>query len=271
MLKALSKFFLSILLLLLGLSLVNAAEPKQEHPLFNKLDGFELYTSKSSKFEAYKFQLKNEKVVVEGKYFDIRYKLTKGQDAPGGLYVIRNFTNAVKQVGGEVLYESKDNAVMRMTQGGKEIWVRINCAANGVWYYLNIVEKGEMKQEVAVNKLLDAINATGRATVYINFDSASAKIKPDGKPVIDEILDLLRQSPTLKLSIEGHTDADGNADGNQKLSQERAQAVQAALTAQGVAAARLSAKGFGQSKPVADNTTDAGKAKNRRVELVKVN
>jgi OOP family OmpA-OmpF porin len=144
------------------------------------------------------------------------------------------------------------------------------CAANGVWYYLNIVEKGEMKQEVAVNKLLDAINATGRATVYINFDSASARIKPDGKPVIDEILDLLQQSPSLKLSIEGHTDADGRADDNQKLSQERAKAVQAALTAQGVAPARLSAKGFGQSKPVADNKTEDGKARNRRVELVKV-
>lgn len=258
---------------LLGLWCVStswAAETQQEHPLFSKLEGFVLSSSKSTKFDSVKFQLKNEKVTVEGRSFDIRYKLEKGQEAPGGLHVTRNFTQAVKQAGGEVLYETKDNAVMRLKQDRQEIWVRIRTAANGAWYYLDIVEKGELQQEVVVNKLLDAINTTGRATVYINFDTASARIKPDAKPVIDDILDMLQKSPGLKISIEGHTDSDGKADANQTLSLERAQAVQAALTHQGISAARLSSKGFGQSRPVADNKSEEGKAKNRRVELVKV-
>lgn len=95
-------------------------------------------------------------------------------------------------------------------------------AANGSWYYLNIIEKGTMKQEVVVNKLLDAIKSTGKATVYINFDIASGKIQADSMSIIDEIFDMLQQSPDLKLSIEGHTDSDGTSDGNQKLSEERA-------------------------------------------------
>jgi OOP family OmpA-OmpF porin len=270
MLKLLYRMTLSALFGLWCVSTSWAAEAQQEHPLFSKLEGFALSSSKSTKFDSVKFQLKNEKVTVEGKSFDIRYKLQKGQEAPGGVHITRNFTQAVQRAGGEVLYETKDNAVMRLKQDRQEIWVRIRTAANGAWYYLDIVEKADLQQEVVVNKLLDAINATGRATVYINFDTASAHIKPDAKPVIDDILDMLQKSPALKISIEGHTDSDGNTDANQKLSLERAQSVQAALIRQGVSATRLGSKGFGQSKPVADNKSEDGKAKNRRVELVKV-
>ncbi len=74
----------------------------------------------------------------------------------------------------------------------------------------------------------------------------------------------------MKLRVEGHTDNQGNAAANQGLSEKRAQAVVVWLTAHGVAAARLTAKGFGQTKPVAENGTEEGRAKNRRVELAKM-
>ena len=80
---------------------------------------------------------------------------------------------------------------------------------------------------------------------------------------------MLQQNPDVKLIVEGHTDNVGAAVGNQALSAKRAQAVVAWLTAHGIAASRLTAKGWGQSKPVADNTSEDGRAKNRRVELVK--
>jgi len=247
----------------------------EEYPLFNRLEGFTLQkNSKYENFGSYAFQKgkgSKEKSVVEGRYFNLRYSLDKGVENPGKLYVIRNFTNAVKQSGGEILYEKSDNAVMRLIQGDKEVWVRVNCAANGSWYYLNIIEKGTMQQEVVVNKLLDAIKSTGKATVYINFDTASSKIQADSMPIIDEIFDMLQQSHDLKLSIEGHTDSDGTLDGNQKLSEERAFEVKDALIAKGVNATRLISKGYGMSKPVADNKTEEGKAKNRRVELLKTN
>jgi outer membrane protein OmpA-like peptidoglycan-associated protein len=92
---------------------------------------------------------------------------------------------------------------------------------------------------------------------------------PDSEGVLQEIVKLLQQNPDLKLRVEGHTDNQGNAAANQALSEKRAQAVVTWLSGHGVAAARLAAKGFGQTKPAADNSTEDGRAKNRRVELAK--
>jgi outer membrane protein OmpA-like peptidoglycan-associated protein len=86
---------------------------------------------------------------------------------------------------------------------------------------------------------------------------------------MDEINKLLTADSALKLSIEGHTDSTGGADHNRQLSTARARAVFGALVGLGVAPSRLSSKGFGPDKPLADNATEEGRAKNRRVELVK--
>ena len=80
---------------------------------------------------------------------------------------------------------------------------------------------------------------------------------------------LLQDNASLKLRVEGHTDNQGNAAANQTLSDKRAQAVVAWLTGKGIAGSQLAAKGFGATKPVADNGTEDGRAKNRRVELGK--
>ena len=74
---------------------------------------------------------------------------------------------------------------------------------------------------------------------------------------------------TLRVEVAGHTDNAGSPEANQRLSQERAQAVMAALVGRGIKADRLTAKGYGQTTPIADNRTEEGRAKNRRVELVK--
>jgi len=81
---------------------------------------------------------------------------------------------------------------------------------------------------------------------------------------------MLSADPALKLSIEGHTDNAGNAGHNKTLSMDRAKSVMQAAVKQGIAAGRLSAQGMGQERPIADNRTEDGRAKNRRVELVKV-
>lgn len=85
-----------------------------------------------------------------------------------------------------------------------------------------------------------------------------------------EVLTLLQQNPQLRLAVQGHTDNAGTAAHNQQLSTARAQAVVAELAKAGIAANRLQAAGFGQTKPLADNATEEGRAKNRRVELVKL-
>src|SRR5690606_25610679 len=117
--------------------------------------------------------------------------------------------------------------------------------------------------------LKQQIEADGRVAIQVNFAVDKAGILPDSQPQIEQVLALLQQAPALQLSVEGHTDDTGGADHNRSLSQARAASVVAALTAQGIDAARLSAAGFGADRPVADNGSDDGKARNRRVELVK--
>jgi outer membrane protein OmpA-like peptidoglycan-associated protein len=104
-------------------------------------------------------------------------------------------------------------------------------------FNLTIVEKGEMKQEITAGSILAALDRDGHVALYINFDTGKGDIKADGQAVIDEIASALRNTPALKVGIEGHTDNVG--------------------------------AGFGQTKPIADNAAEGGRAKNRRVELVK--
>jgi len=81
---------------------------------------------------------------------------------------------------------------------------------------------------------------------------------------------LMKENPELKVEIQGHTDNTGDPTGNQKLSESRAKAVKKALVNAQIDDSRMTAKGYGRNKPVADNSTEDGKAKNRRVELVKL-
>jgi len=120
------------------------------------------------------------------------------------------------------------------------------------------------------NEIESRIANFGSAPLYINFDTNKSELKADGQAAVAQMVTLLKKDPALKLSVEGHTDNVGTAEANKALSLARANAVVAAVTAQGIAASRLSAVGRGQDVPVADNKSEQGRAKNRRVELVKV-
>jgi len=102
----------------------------------------------------------------------------------------------------------------------------------------------------------------------ILFDVNQATLKPDAKITIAKLSGILLLMPELNLRVEGHTDSTGNAAHNMTLSQKRADAVLAFLLAQGIAAERMKAVGYGMERPLADNTVAAGRARNRRVELV---
>ncbi len=106
-------------------------------------------------------------------------------------------------------------------------------------------------------------------THAITFDVAQAVIRPESMGFLNQMADLLKQNPDLALEIDGHTDSDGGADANLKLSQARADAVKTRLVAMGVDAGRLTTRGLGSSQPIASNETLEGKAANRRVEFVK--
>ncbi len=101
----------------------------------------------------------------------------------------------------------------------------------------------------------------------IQFETAKSIIRPVSYPVLDEVLVVLRENPSLRVEIDGHTDSTGSAAFNQTLSEQRAKAVLEYFVSKGISRGRLTAKGFGPRNPVASNATAEGRAKNRRVEL----
>lgn len=118
--------------------------------------------------------------------------------------------------------------------------------------------------------LYDRMMSDGKFITYgITFDVGKATIKPESMGEINRIVQLMTENPDLKFSVEGHTDSTGNPASNQTLSEQRSQAIVAKLVELGIAQDRLTAVGKGQNSPIADNNTDEGRAKNRRVEFVK--
>jgi outer membrane protein OmpA-like peptidoglycan-associated protein len=103
----------------------------------------------------------------------------------------------------------------------------------------------------------------------IRFDVGKASLRPESMGVLNEIYKMLSEHPDVAVSVEGHTDSDGDNGLNQKLSEDRAQTVMEQLVSMGISQERLSFKGYGESKPVAPNDTPEGKASNRRVEFLK--
>src|SRR5207253_6763271 len=102
---------------------------------------------------------------------------------------------------------------------------------------------------------------SGRTRVYgINFDTDSDKIKDESKPTLDKIAAVLKSKPDWKITIEGHTDSTATAEHNQQLSERRAASVKAYLQTAGIDGSRLTAVGYGATKPVADNSTEFGRA-----------
>lgn len=119
--------------------------------------------------------------------------------------------------------------------------------------------------------LYDRMMSDGKFITYgITFDVGKATIKPESMGEINRIVTLMTENPDLKFSVEGHTDSTGNPTSNQTLSEQRSQAIVAKLVELGIAQDRLTAVGKGQNSPIADNNTDEGRAKNRRVEFVKM-
>jgi OOP family OmpA-OmpF porin len=122
----------------------------------------------------------------------------------------------------------------------------------------------------AMNMIGKKFTESKIVTHGINFDIDKSTIKPESMGTLNMIVQVMKDNPDIKFEIDGHTDNSGTAGHNLTLSQQRADAVKMQLISMGIDAARLSAKGFGDSKPISDNTTLEGKANNRRVEFIKM-
>lgn len=176
-------------------------------------------------------------------------------------------------------------AAKKTRDDGGEVWASVYVVMNSQWdagefpknraiARLDVIETKEMGNRmvtVKADEMAEKIDATGRVALYgIQFDFNKTDIKPESKPTLEQIAKLLAEDSAMKLLVVGHTDNVGAFEFNRDLSSRRAAAVVAALTHDhGIAAERLFPFGVSFASPIASNSTEEGRAKNRRVELVK--
>lgn len=253
-------------------------ENAKDHPVFSRMPNF-FINEYQSNFDAFPFPVSPEKAEeMEGQKTFIEYRLKEDANAPSQRQILKNYSNAVKQLGGMVVYEGPyeeedvyyDRVMTaKLVSDEKEIWIMAAPDVTGEIYLLAIIERGEMAQDVTATGMLQALNRDGRVTLYIHFDTGKSDIKTESKEIIDEITVMLRNTPALRLTVEGHTDNVGDDAANKALSERRAASVVQALIAGGIDPSRLNAVGFGATRPIADNATEEGRSQNRRVEMVR--
>lgn len=242
-----------------------------DHPLFpSRMPGYSISNYQQQGFSSYKFRTRPPQA-IEGKYTRIYYYLKDTTQHPGGLAIRRNYENAIKSVGGQVVHSDDNVSVMKATRNGVEVWAEVQASTGNVgrYYFLHIIEREAMQQVITADAMAAAIDKDGFIALDIHFDTGKAEILPESRSVVDEIVSLLKKRPDLRVGVEGHTDNTGTPASNKTLSDARAKAVAAAIIAAGISARRVDSAGFGQERPIADNRTEEGRAKNRRVEIVK--
>lgn len=245
--------------------------------LFTRMPNFYLIYPDSAvekPFDGYQFPVAKGTQRIEGRYWFYKYRFDEtAGPIPSGLQTVRNYQAAAARIGGKVMDSFADGhaTTLMIAREGKETWVHVVPLYGGKEYHLIMVERGAMQQDVIANAdaMKDGLAQNGHVEVPgIYFDFNKADLKPESKPALDELAKLLRANPSLRAWVVGHTDNVGSVETNLALSKARAAAVVTALSAAGITPARLAPFGNGPYAPMSTNTTEDGRAKNRRVELV---
>jgi OmpA-OmpF porin, OOP family len=296
------------ILLGLGFATAGQGQDKEgckDHPLISRYPGSVLNDCLQKDFDDFTMMLGrnvdgkfSKSQVLEGRVTALEYTAPEGRSV---IEVFRNYQGALKKAGFQTLYTCfKDEcwdgsstqamynngewehwgwsgfrylaAKLARPEGDAYVVLLIGGDTPGVVEY--VIEVKPMESDlitVDAASLANDITRTGHASVYgIYFDTGKADVKPESDATLSEISKLLQQDAKLKLYVVGHTDNVGTLASNMDLSKRRGDAVVKVLTAKyQIAPARLSAQGDGPTAPVASNDSEDGRAKNRRVELVK--
>lgn len=271
-------------------------------PFFSLPEGLEEQNEPiQRKFDRLYFLIGGKMTPIEGKVWKSNITMKSGNLDEWSLpYFEKSYDEAIKAAGGvkifdgelsekeydrynnEATYLGEDGSIGYTGQkikvyvihraDGDDVYIQLT--GNTAGGYLNILQKEAFKQTITMLKsdqIQKELDEKGKAVLYINFDVDKAILKPDGKDAVAEIVKVLDKDKNLKISIEGHTDNTGNAAHNKKLSYSRANTVKEELIAAGIDGSRLKAVGYGADKPLFANDSEDNRAKNRRVELVKMN
>ena len=273
-------------------------------PYLNAPEGYRYNDIIKSDFENLHFAIKGQLTGIEGKSFKTNIYKNRESDTPfspelvdkayhkaitdlGGVQVSdKILPGEIERVGKKVLEQGNhaysiigaDDYTLSHVRtyvirtATAEVWIELSLYEGGG--YINILQKEAANVPtvsiIKADEIKTELDKSGKAVLHINFDVDKATLLADGKDAVNQILPVLKNNPDLKLSIEGHTDNSGTAEKNKTLSIARANTVLQSLVQSGISASRLKATGFGASKPLTDNGSEAGMAQNRRVELVKI-
>lgn len=281
--KQLERILLTMIstIALAAIALAQSDAPgSQDPPGMTRMANYYIADYQEVAFDSYAFPVttngQKAEQTVEGKRINIRYNLKDNVSTPSQLQVLRNYQNAVRTAGGQVMYQSEDSTTLRLVRGGNETWASLEVGniPSGVPILMTVIVKHAMTQEVTMDAaaMASSLSQTGAVAIYgIYFDTGKSDLKPESDAAVSEIGKLLKSQPNLRVFIVGHTDMVGDPAANVKLSQARAQSViNTLVTKYGIAPGRLTPFGAGPYAPVATNRSDEGRAKNRRVELVEI-
>ena len=258
-----------------------------DHPAVKRWPGAVITDGEYRDSESFKFPLSDGLTKkVEGRYLFNIYRLPPRVTCA---QLTRNYETAFKA---QVFAQHSGTAVPApdvvwpagkwvagegKSKAGGQIFVLVGCPADdfeGPEMFLWVIENQRMQPVVEPDAvaIADGLSKDGRIALYgLNFAGKKADLTPDSARTLEALAKVLENQPGWMLRIEGHTDNVGGAKANLALSKKRANAVKAWLTAKlGVAADRLTTEAFGDTKPASANTTDIGRANNRRIEVMKL-
>ena len=279
-------FLLTAVTLFLVSALPVLAQEVTEHPLIRPYPGstFDSGRSEYRTFGEHNFRVgvpprDYGTVTIQGEFRRLYYFLYTREGHPNRdvsqLEYFENFKAAALAMGGAIKWEDRHHGLVFTVprDDGGVTWAHVQTAVSAGRTTLTIIDEKPLETtlEFGPSEMKAALDADGRVTLYgILFDVNKATLQWASNKQLQDVLTLLLEHPDLRLEVQGHTDSDGSADYNLELSHRRAESVVKYLTLFGVEPARLEPKGYGETMPVAPNDTDENKAKNRRVELVRL-
>ena len=248
------------------------ATGSQDHALVTRMPGFYIGQYAVEEFAAFDPTVVGGNAVHwEGRKYTLAYALKDGATRVSTLQIVRNYEAAIRKAGGAILGGDDRRMAAEIRKAEALTGIYVEAFNDGRDYEVTIVESRPMRQDVTADAAAMGrdLAASGKTIIHgLHFDTGSAVITRDSDTALAEMVKLLNGAPSMKAYIVGHTDNVGTLEANLKLSADRAEAVVKALVARGIASSRLKAFGAGPYAPVASNRDEAGRAANRRVELV---
>ena len=252
--------------------------PCKGHPLFaSSLANHSVAECQEKEFDQMEIYQKDKvkgriDFIKRGPKFMVSYKFNGDfQNRPSGVQICQNYVNAIEKAGGEILYRADNYLYGKLKKDTDIYWVYVYTDGSG-YYSVTSIKEEKMKQDVvaSADEIKSNIQEEGKAIFYgIYFNTGQAVLLPESAATLTEMSKFLKLNPNMQVYIVGHTDNVGDFNQNLVLSKNRANAVATELAAKyGVNKTQINAQGVASLAPVASNANDAGKAKNRRVEMV---